>query len=129
MLSDADQQKDARRGLEVAKALGGLDVGQAAVVQQGLVLAVEGIEGTDALVRRSASLTRPGPRPILIKAAKPQQDMRLDVPTFGPDTVESLSEANFAGAFLEAGQTLILDRPAVTLAAEAAGLFIEGIAG
>ena len=116
------------RGWEVVQALGALDVGQAVVVQQGLVLATEGIDGTDALIARAGSLRRTGPGPVLIKAAKLGQDLRLDVPTFGPETVENLRRNGFAGAFLQAGKTLLVD-PAQTVAAgDAAGLFIQGVA-
>ena len=118
---------DAIRGGQVACALGRLDVGQAAVIQQGLVLAVEGIEGTDALITRTQPLVRQGVRPILVKVAKPQQDMRLDVPTLGPRTIENLAAAGFAGVFLEVGRTLIVDRPRVIERADAAGLFIAGL--
>ena len=123
----AARDQDVRRGLQVARALGALDIGQAVVVQQGLVLAVEGIEGTDALIARSAPLARPGQAPILVKIAKPQQDMRLDIPTFGPQTVDGLARHGFGGAFLEAERTLIVDQTAVRAAADRADLFIEGI--
>ena len=125
---DPDFIADGQRGYSVAQALGALDVGQAAVVQQGLVLAVEGIEGTDALITRAGKLARPGRAPVLIKIAKPQQDLRLDTPTFGPETVASLRAAGFAGAFLQAGKTLIVDRPLVAIEADAAGLFIAALA-
>lgn len=120
-------QGDADRGAEVTQALGRLDVGQAGVVQQGLVLALEGIEGTDALIQRAGALARPGRAPVLIKMAKPQQDLRLDTPTFGPETIASLAQAGFAGAYLQAGKTLIVDRPQVVAAADAAGLFVTAL--
>ncbi len=125
---DARAAADWRRGLAVVRALGVLDVGQAVVVQQGLVLALEGIEGTDALLARSAPLKRPGPAPILVKAAKPNQDMRLDVPTFGPQTVTGLIAAGFAGAALQVDKTLLVDRDACVDAADQAGLFLHGFA-
>ena len=117
---------DIQRGAAVAKALGAVDVGQGVVVQQGLVLAVEGIEGTDALIARGGQLARPGQRPILVKAAKPQQDLRLDMPTFGPETLNALRAANFAGAVLEAGKTLVLDQKKLIQEAQKAKLFITG---
>ena len=118
---------DGRRGLEVALALGALDVGQAVVVQQGLVLAVEGIEGTDALIQRAGALARPGRGPVLVKAAKPQQDMRLDMPTFGLQTLLSMADAGFAGAFLEVGRTLVISQEAMHARAIHLGLFVAGI--
>ncbi len=123
---DERARADWERGFTVAKALGAVDVGQAVVVQQGLVLALEGVEGTDALIARSARLKRPGPAPILVKAAKPNQDMRLDVPTFGPQTIASLETAGFAGATLQAGKTMLVDRETCVDAAEQAGLFLQG---
>jgi len=125
---DSAALRDSLRGAEVARALGAVDVGQSVVVQQGLVLAVEGVEGTDALIKRAADLARPGSRPILVKTTKPQQDLRLDTPTFGPGTVASLAAHGYAGAFIEAGKTLLVDRVATVQAADAAGLFIAGIA-
>lgn len=118
---------DGKRGFEVAKTLGSLDVGQSVVVQQGLVLAVEGIEGTDALLKRAADLVRPGSRPALVKTSKPQQDLRLDTPTFGPETVANLAAHGYAGAFIEARRTLLVDREATVRAADAAGLFLNGM--
>ena len=126
---DARARTDLKRGFDVARTLGQVDVGQSVVVQQGLVLAVEGIEGTDALIQRSASLARPGPRPVLVKIAKPEQDMRLDVPTIGPQTMDTLHQANFAGAFIQAGYAMLVDRPGVVARADTAGLFLEGIEG
>ena len=120
--------QDGARGAEVARTLGAVDVGQSVVVQQGLVLAVEGIEGTDALINRAAALARPGSRPILVKVAKPQQDLRLDTPAFGPETVDRLAAQGYAGAFIEAGTTLLLDRQDTIQAADLADLFLVGIA-
>lgn len=76
-------KEDIRRAAEVATELGRLDVGQAVVVQQGLVLGVEGIEGTGELVRRCGDYKRKGEGGVLVKIRKPQQDMRVDLPTIG----------------------------------------------
>src|SRR5262249_22908769 len=97
---DEDAQKDIKRGIEVAKALGQLDVGQSVVVQQGMVLGVEAIEGTDALVARTAGLKREGTGPVLVKIAKPQQDNRYDLPTIGPDTITSMIKSGIRGVAL-----------------------------
>lgn len=124
---DAAARLDIEHGVRVAKALGHLDVGQAVVVQQGLVLGVEAIEGTDALIRRCAGLARSGAGPVLVKCAKPQQDRRLDMPTIGPTTVSEAVTAGFRGIAMEAGGTLLLGREAVIAAADAAGLFLDGM--
>ena len=124
---DAAAGADIRRGLEVVRALGRLDVGQAVVVQQGIVLGVEAIEGTDALLARVATLRRPGPGGVLVKAKKPQQERRVDLPTVGPATVAGAAEAGLRGIAVEAGATLLIDRRATVMRADAAGLFLYGL--
>jgi DUF1009 family protein len=124
---DDRQRADIARGVEVARALGGLDVGQAVVVQQGFVLGVEAAEGTDALLGRCRSLHREGPGGVLVKIAKPAQERRTDLPTIGADTVAAAAAAGLAGIAVEAGGSLIIDRQAVVDAADAQGLFIIGI--
>ena len=124
---DADAQADIARGIKIARAIGALDVGQAVVVQQGLVLGVEAIEGTDALLRRCAALCRDGPGGVLVKVEKPGQDTRIDRPTVGPQTIRLASEAGLQGIAVEAGATLIIDRDEVIHAADAAGLFVVGV--
>jgi DUF1009 family protein len=118
---------DIERGLAVARAIGALDVGQAVVVQQGLVLGVEAIDGTDALLRRCADLRREGPGGILVKIAKPGQERRADRPTIGPQTVILAAAGGLHGIAAEAGATLVLDRDEVIRAADAAGIFVVGI--
>jgi len=124
---DAQARADIARGVEVARALGAVDVGQAVVVQQGIVLGVEAAEGTDGLLARVASLRRDGPGGVLVKLAKPAQDRRVDLPTIGVATVEKAAAAGLAGIALEAGATLVLDRAGVVAAADDAGLFVEGL--
>jgi hypothetical protein len=119
---------DIERGLQVARALGALDVGQAVVVQQGIVLGVEAAEGTDALLQRCGELKRSGPGGVLVKIAKPGQERRVDLPTIGPETVRSALAAGLSGIVVEAGAALVVDRPAVVEAADAGGLFICGVA-
>jgi DUF1009 family protein len=114
--------------VEVAQGLGRLDVGQAVVVQEGIVLGVEAAEGTDALIARCAGLKRAGPGPVLVKVRKPQQDVRLDLPAIGTDTVAAAAAAGLRGIAVEAGGTLTLGRDRVAAAADAAGLFVAGIA-
>ncbi|MCH9019774.1 MAG: UDP-2,3-diacylglucosamine diphosphatase LpxI [Proteobacteria bacterium] len=125
---DDGARADIATGCRVAKALGALDIGQAVVTQQGMVLGVEAVEGTDALLARCAGLRREGPGGVLVKLKKPGQEGRADLPTIGPGTVERAREAGLVGIAIEAGGSLIIDRPAVAAAADAAGLFVVGIA-
>lgn len=125
--ADAQARSDIARGIAVARALGGVDVGQGCIVQQGLVLAVEAAEGTDAMIDRCRELTRPGPGGVLVKLVKPGQERRADLPTIGPDTVARAAAAGLRGIAFEAGGTLIADRAAMVAAADTAGLFVIGI--
>jgi len=122
-----EAEADIARGIAIARAVGGLDIGQAVVVQQGLVLAVEAIEGTDAMVRRCAALRRDGPGGVLVKLEKPGQESRIDRPTIGPQTVAAAVEAGLQGIAVEAGATLLIDRAEVVRAADATGLFVVGV--
>lgn len=115
---------DIGRGIAVCRALGAADVGQAVVVQQGLVLGVEAIEGTDALLARCGPLRREGGGGVLVKLAKPGQDRRLDLPAVGPETVRNAAAAGLAGIAFGAGATVLLDRERTVAAADAAGLFL-----
>ncbi len=124
---DPQALADIAHGRQVARALGVLDIGQAVVVQQGLVLGVEAIEGTDALLRRCAGLRRDGPGGVLVKVEKPGQEQRADRPTIGPQTVTLAAAAGLRGIAVEAGATIILDRDGVKTAADRAGLFVVGI--
>jgi DUF1009 family protein len=122
-----EEQEDIATGFSVLRHLGAADVGQALIVQQGLILGVEAIEGTLALVQRCASLAREGRAPLLVKGAKPQQDMRVDVPTVGIETIDAVQAAGFRGIALEAGKTCLLDREAVVQKADACGIFVVGM--
>ena len=124
---DEDALQDIRRGIEVAQALGRLDVGQSVIVQQGMVIGVEAIEGTDALIARSIGLKREGAGGVLIKMAKPQQDDRFDLPTIGPDTISAAVKAGLRGIALQAGRSLIVERESTIAAANQANIFIAGI--
>lgn len=124
---DEQAWADIRRGIQVAKALGALDVGQGAVVQEGNVLAVEAAEGTDAMLSRAAGLKREGPGGVLVKVKKPDQEGRADLPTIGQATIRHAAEAGLRGIAVEAGGALIVDHAAVALAADAAGLFVVGV--
>ncbi len=124
---DADDEKDIARGLSVARELGKLDIGQSVVVQQGLVLGVEAIEGTDALIARCGNLQRKGKGGILVKCAKPQQDTRFDLPAVGPDTIAEAAKAGLRGIAVEANRSLLIDRDRVKAMADEKGLFVVGI--
>ena len=124
---DAAAMADIARGVAVVRTLGAADVGQGCVVQQGIVLAVEAIEGTDAMVRRAATLARPGPGGVLVKLVKPGQDRRADLPTIGPGTLRTAAEAGLRGVAFEAGGTLLTDKQGCIDAADAAGLFLIGV--
>ena len=124
---DAQAAADIARGVAVVRALGGVDVGQGCVVQGGVVLAVEAIEGTDAMLARAATLRRPGPGGVLIKLVKPGQDRRADLPTIGPRTIAAAAAAGLRGVAFEAGGTLFTDQAACVNRADAAGLFLLGL--
>jgi hypothetical protein len=124
---DPQAQADIERGVCVARTLGTLDVGQAVIVQQGLVLGVEAIEGTDELLRRCAVLRREGPGGVLIKVEKPGQEPRADRPTIGLRTVLLAAAAGLRGIAVEAHATIVLDRDEVIHAADRAGLFLVGL--
>jgi len=125
---------DVARALEAARAIGGLDIGQAAVACDGLVLALEAQEGTDAMLQRVASLpatirgSADRPRGVLAKATKPGQELRVDLPTIGPETVRRAAQAGLAGIAGESGRILVLDRGETIRLADAAGLFVVGVA-
>jgi DUF1009 family protein len=123
---DEQAAADTRRGIEVGQGLGRLDVGQSVVVQQGIVLGVEAVEGTDALLSRCGGLRREGPGGVLVKLCKPQQDRRIDLPTIGVETVKLAAEAGLRGIAVEAGAALVVDLDAVVKAADRAGLFVMG---
>ncbi len=118
---------DIGRGVGVARALGAADVGQACVVQQGIVLAVEAAEGTDAMLARCAAVARPGPGGVLVKLVKPGQERRADLPTIGPETVRGAAAAGLRGIAFEAGGTLIAERAATVAAADDMGVFLLGL--
>lgn len=124
---DKQAQADIKRGVEVALELGRLDVGQSVIVQQGLVLGVEGIEGTDKLIERCGTYQRKGSGGVLIKLRKPQQDMRVDLPTIGSRTIENLHRSGMRGIAVHSGNALIVDEPEVIALADKYGMFICGI--
>lgn len=120
------QRADVAFGWPVAKAIGGLDVGQTVVVHERAVLAVEAIEGTDEAIRRGGLLGGPGA--CVVKVAKPGQDPRFDLPAIGADTLDVMCEVRAAVLAVEAGATLVLDRERLLAAADAAGIAVLGVA-
>jgi DUF1009 family protein len=124
---DAQAMTDINRGVQVARLLGSADVGQGCVVQQGLVLAVEAIEGTDAMLARAGVLRRDGVGGVLVKLVKPGQDKRADLPTIGPETIRNAAAAGLRGLAFEAKATILAEREACLAAANAAGLFLLGL--
>ncbi len=131
---DADASADIARGREVLAALSPFDIGQAAVVIDGHVVAVEDIEGTDGLLARVARLRAEGRirakagRGVLVKMPKSGQDLRYDLPTIGPRTVQGVATAGLAGIAVAAGNTIAAEPQAMIEAADKAGLFVTGLA-
>lgn len=130
---DAAANADILRGSDLIRALSPFDVGQAVVVVDGHVIGVEGIEGTDALLERVAQLRREGRirakfgRGVLVKSPKAAQDLRFDLPTIGPVTVDGVVAAGLAGIGIAAGRTLVADMDATVAKADRAGLFVIGL--
>lgn len=127
VVPDEQARADIAHGRLVAQTLGALDIGQSVVIQQGLVLGVEAIEGTDALLARCRELGRAGPGGVLVKIAKPNQERRADLPTIGVRTVQAALAAGLRGIAVEAGSTIVLDPPGIIAAADAADFFVIGV--
>ena len=127
-----EQLADLRKALHVAEKAGELDIGQGAVVCDGLVLAVEAQEGTDAMLARVAGLpadlrgSATARKGVLAKAPKPIQDMRVDMPVMGARTVEMAAAAGLAGVGGIAGKLILIDREEIAEAADRLGLFVWG---
>jgi hypothetical protein len=126
-------RRDLHAAAVAARAIGALDIGQAAVAIGGRAVALEGIEGTDGLLERTKALRGNGriagrTRGVLVKCAKPQQELRADLPTIGPATVDAAHAAGLAGIGVEAGRSIILDQAEVISRADRLGLFVVGLA-
>jgi UDP-2,3-diacylglucosamine hydrolase len=120
---------EVRFGFAVSQALGSFDVGQAVVVADRRVLAIEGAEGTDAMLERTVAFARKCGQPgILVKRPKPDQELRVDMPVVGPQTIEKAARAGLAGVAIEAGRVLVLDRANVARIADHLGCFVHGLA-
>jgi DUF1009 family protein len=129
---DDAAKADIAAATAAALALGKLDVGQGAVAVGGRVVALEGAEGTDAMLERVADLRAAGRisarrRGVLVKVCKPDQDLRADLPSIGVETLRRAKAAGLAGIAVEAGRSLVLERVAVVAEADAHGLFVTGI--
>jgi DUF1009 family protein len=130
---DENAAADIARGRELLRALSPFDIGQAAVVIDGHVVGVEDIEGTDGLLARVARLRKEGRiraqtrHGVLVKAPKSTQDLRFDLPTIGPRTVEGAQAAGLAGVAIVAGNTIVVEPQAMIETADAAGLFVTGL--
>jgi len=120
-----EEQKDIAWGMRLARQIGALDVGQCIVVRKGVILAVEAIEGTDAAIRRGGALGQE--HVVVIKICKPQQDLRFDLPTIGPETIRTMKSVQASVLAVEAGKTLVLERETLLKEAEAAGIAVVGV--
>ena len=120
----ADEQTDFAFGYRMADAIAALDIGQTVVVKAQAVVAVEAMEGTDEVIGRAGRLAGQGT--VVVKVAKPKQDMRFDVPVIGVATIDAMTAAGATALSIDAGKTLILDGDAVIGAADAAGIAVMG---
>ena len=120
-----DARADVEFGWRIAKASADLDVGQSVAVKERDIIAVEAMEGTDAMIRRAGRVCRVGGW-TLVKVARPKQDMRFDVPTVGPETLRNLKDAKCVCLVLEADKTLIVDKPATLALADKLKIAVIG---
>ncbi len=123
----AKDQKSIEAGLHAARALGRADIGQAVVVQNGVVIAREGLAGTDALIQSIEVDQHSADKPILVKSSKPQQDRRADLPVIGPETVAACVSNGFGGLAVEAGGALLIDPSIISELADEGGIFVVGV--
>jgi DUF1009 family protein len=118
------EQRDIRLGIETLSRLGALDIGQTVVVKEGVILALEAIEGTDEAILRGGKLGGAGA--VVIKGSKPQQDMRFDIPVVGPETLNTMCGVGSTVLALEADRTFLLDREEMLRKANAEGICLMG---
>jgi DUF1009 family protein len=127
---DATAMADIERGIVVTRALGAVDVGQCCVVRAGVVIAVEAVEGTDAMLSRCGALLdameMAKPAGVLVKSVKPGQDRRADLPTIGPDTIRHAAAAGLCGVAYDASGTILAERETCITQADELGLFLLG---
>ena len=122
---DGDERSDLEYGRRVANALAGLDVGQSVAIADGACVAVEAMEGTDAMLRRAASLANGKPL-RLVKVSRRRRHMLYDVPAIGPETIKVMRETGATALAIDAGRTLLLDREELMRSADAAGISVIG---
>ncbi len=120
-----EQWEDVRFGFQIAKEVGRLGIGQAVVVKQRVVLAVEAVDGTDAAIRRGGDLVRGGI--VVVKVSKPQQDLRFDVPTVGMETIRTIHESKGTVLAVEADKTIILEREELVRQADRWGIAVVAV--
>lgn len=118
---------DIKKGFEVAKTIGSLDIGQSVIVCEGDILGVECVEGTNELIKRCAKLRKQKSGGILVKASKPQQDRRLDLPTVGLKTFENLQLNGFSGLAVESESCIVLDRDELIKQFDDFSMFFVGV--
>jgi len=118
------EEEDVDLGWKIAKEIARLDIGQTVMVKNGTVVVVEAFEGTNEAIRRGGALAREGA--VIVKVAKPNQDMRFDVPVIGRETISVAAEAKIRVIALEAGRTLLLEKDEVILAAQRAKITVLG---
>ncbi|HUT57437.1 MAG TPA: UDP-2,3-diacylglucosamine diphosphatase LpxI [Phycisphaerae bacterium] len=121
-------EADVEFGWRIAKASADLDIGQTIAVRERDIIAVEAVEGTDTMIRRAGRLCRVGGW-TMIKVARSRQDMRFDVPTVGPSTLRNLNDARCVCLVVEAGKTLIVDKPTTLELADRLGIAVVGVRG
>ncbi|QQM28936.1 UDP-2,3-diacylglucosamine diphosphatase LpxI [Martelella lutilitoris] len=129
---DREDRSDIDAAARAAHVIGSMDIGQGAVSLGGRVVALEGAEGTDQMLERVRTMRAAGRiskkrRGVLVKLCKPQQDLRADLPSIGPETVRAAAAAGLGGIAVEAGRALVLDREAAIAEADRAGLFLLGL--
>jgi DUF1009 family protein len=123
---DPEEESDIEYGREIAKKVAGLDIGQTIVVSGRACVAVEAMEGTDATIERAAALSN-GRGLVVVKVSKPCQDMRFDVPVVGLKTIQVMRRSNAHALAVDAGKTLLFERPAMLKEADEAGIAIVGM--
>jgi len=119
------EREDVEFGWKIAKELGRLDIGQCVVVRKKTVLAMEAIEGTNETILRGGKLAKE--KAVVVKVSKPNQDLRFDVPAVGPDTIQAMAQVNASVLAIEAGKTLLFDKPAMISYADRSGIVIVSL--
>ncbi len=125
--SKPEHDSDIELGLRVSQEIGAMDIGQSVIVQNGMVIGVEAVEGTDALINRCSALLQNGGGGILVKTCKPQQDRALDMPTIGVNTIINAHKAGLCGIVLQAGNVIIVDAKNLAKIADEYKIFVIGV--